>query len=350
MKIAFVYTKGRPLSITSRTFDLRDFGGTEASMIRYAQALASLGHEVTIYTSGAEPQCSAGVEWRDLRDGTCYNQTFDVALAVRFPVALTNVDAALRVLFCHDPEIPELPRYVAQGTVNLVIVVSQHQKQRFQEQHPIEESLYLVTNSGLAYTDYARRDIPKMPGRCIFCSVPLRGLKPLVSIWPMIRKELPWATLHITGGFALWGIDVPPHKRYVLLQMMALGGVTSMGILPRKEFIEEQLRSQVLLLPGDIVSLEMCCVSAMECAAARNVLVVGDPGALPERVLEGQTGYIVGREEGWHMAFAQKAVEALTHPQLEAMQELAREEEREHDYAVLAPQWIERFEKELSKH
>jgi len=347
MKIAFVYTKGRPGSWADQTFDLQDFGGSEGSMIRFAQEFVGLGHEVTIYTSGAKAQRHAGVEWHDFVGGICYDQTFDVVISVRFPVAFA-AEAELGALFCTDPEIPELQRWVARGDINLVIVISEYQKRLFQSQHPIDEKLYLVSNAGVVYADYVGKNISKVPGRCIYCSVADRGLEHLVSIWPKIRREVPWATLHITGGYSLWGLDIPLQKQPVLRQMLALEGVTYLGVISREKLIEAQLQSQVLLLPGKELSPEMCCMAAMECAAAGNVLIVGDIAALPERVIEGETGYAVKHEGDWQTVFAQKAIVALTSPRLQEMQALARAGECAHDYSVLAPEWITRFEEEIN--
>ena len=347
MKIVFVYTKGRPKAWVDRAFDLQHFGGSEGSMIRFAQEFAKLGHSVTIYTAQAETRWFAGVKWCDFESGTLYDQFFDVTIFVRFPHAPVE-GSALKVLFCTDPKIPELQCQVARGLIDLIIVISEHQKQRFQEQHPIDEGLYLVSNAGVVCAEYDRDDVAEIPGRCIYCSVGERGLKHLVSIWPKVRREVPLATLHITGGYSLWGLDIPLQRQPVLQQLLALEGVAYLGVVSREKLIEEQLQSQVLLLPGAEGSPEMCCMAAMECAAAGNVLIVGDIAALPERVIEGKTGYVVKHEGDWQTVFAQKAVEALTSPNLQEMQALARAGERAHDYSVLAPEWIARFKEELN--
>ena len=348
MRIAFVYNKGRPDSFIGRSFDLGNFGGSEGSMIHFAYALTELGHDVCIYIPGVQPHKHGGVEWRAIEGEARFRETFDVVIALRFPNALEGMFARVRALYCCDPELYELPSYVDSGEVNLVIVISEHHKHRFQQQHPIDEGLYIVSNAGVVWSDYDRLDIPKMRGRAIYCSVPGRGLEPLGSIWPMIHKEIPWATLHITGSLKLWGLDVPPSKVEQLINLRGVPGVTYLGLISREVLIREQLQSQVLLLPGEPASPEMCCMSAMECAAARNLIIVCDIAALSERVIEGRTGYVVRRECGWEGVFAQKAVGALTHPYLSAMQGLARGGEREHDYAVLASKWVTRFEEELS--
>ena len=360
MNIAWVYTKGRPEGWTSRPH----FGGSEGSMVHYADAFVQLGHKVSIHTPGVEPCWRAGVQWLDA-DAGLYRRGQDVVIALRFPNTLEEVDAPVRVLYCCDPAIPELPEYANAGYVNLVITISQHQKDRFQAQHPIDESLYFVSNAGVNLADYARTDIEKVRGRCIYCSVPDRGLKYLVEIWPMIVKELPWATLHVTGGFELWGLDVPLSHQPALEELLRMesvpeDGVSYLGVIPREDLIREQLESQVMLLPGNPNSPEMCCISAMECAAAKNALVVRDVGALRERVNQAKSGWILMSTPDWQQGFAAVTVNLLTkqliditrrdEKKLEEMQEVAAQDVAQYDYSILAPQWLEQFERIMGEN
>lgn len=176
----------------------------------------------------------------------------------------------------------------------------------------------------------------------------------MIQIWPMIHKQLPWATLHVTGGMALWGLGNPERVHPVIEEMMRLEGVTYLGVLPREELVREQLESELLLLPGNLESPEMCCISAMECAAAGNALVVTDIGALPERVEPWRTGFVVRREDGdrWQREFAGRAcnlLEDIACAGLKEFQAQARTSVALFDYSVLALQWIARFEEELEK-
>jgi len=347
MKIAWAYTKGRPAGLEKRAFGGMALGGSESTMLHFAEQYVKLGHEVTIYTAGASATELGGVKWRPIQE--MYGKEFDVAIGFRFPDVLPSMMAPLKVLCCHDPEIPDIPDYVRRGEIHLVTVESEHQKQRYQKQHPIPESMYLMSNAGITYSDYVGKNVEKVRGRCIYCSVPARGLGELVHIWPLIHEQLPWATLHITGGFGLWGIDVSLDKQPVLQKLMALDGVTHLGIVPREDLIREQLESEVLLLPGNPKSPEMCCISAEECAAAGNALIVCDIGALPERVLEGWSGHIIDRREGWRGRFAGAAIDLLPHPGLKQIQDTAQRLQDNHDHSILAPLRIARFEEELAK-
>jgi len=344
MRIAFLYDRGRPGSFVGKSHELADTGGSEGSMVNYAYALAELGHEVLIYIPGGPQHTYRGVEWRNIRARERFKERFDVAIALRFPQALRGMAAPVKALYCCDPAVPSLPEYVKSGDVQLVITISECQKRRFQELHYISEELYLVSSAGLNWADYARLDVPKKRGRCIYCSVPERGLDELVSIWPLIRREVPWATLHVTGNISLWGLTPPPDQALLVDTVAHLPGVTYLGVLSRKDLIKEQLESQVLLLPGNPKSPEMCCMSAMECAAARNALVVTDLYALVERVVPGLTGYIVPRGKRWQSSFADVAVSLMTSTELSTMQYRAQELERTHDYKVQAQQWIKRVE------
>jgi hypothetical protein len=108
--------------------------------------------------------------------------------------------------------------------------------------------------------------------------------------------------------------------------------------------MHEQLQSVLLLLPGNPISPEMCCMAAMECAAARNALLVTDTAALSERVLPGKTGVIIYRNGDWQRVFAETAVHMLQDPGLAVMHIKAQLAEKQHDYSILAQQWEARFE------
>ena len=346
MRIAFVYTKGRPKSFIGKTFGLQENGGSEGSAIRYALALASRGHSVSIHTSQAEMETFEGVTWYpEERKIYCLNQ--DVVVAVRFPEALAEVSAPVRALYCCDPEIPELPSFVESGDVNTVMVISKHQQVLFQLQHPIPDYFYFSTNAGIHWNDYDRHDISKVRGRCIYCSVQDRGLQDLVGIWPLIQKEIPWATLHITGSLALWGIDTKGKVDPVFYELASMPSVTYCGMLSREDLIQEQLQSVLMLLPGNPTSPEMCCMAAMECAAARNALLVVDLGALPERVIPSKTGSIIYRRGDWQRIFAETAVHMLRDTGLAITHIRAQMAEKDHDYEVLAQQWEKHFEELL---
>jgi len=349
MRIAFVYDKGRPPGWARRAFEGAALGGSEGSMIHYAEEFAKLGHEVTILTPDAPDQEFNGVYWHDLKG--IHGREFDVAIALRFADSLVSVRAPLRVLYCTDPEIPDLPEHVEAGYVNLVITISQHQKERFQRQHPIREEFYFVSNAGIVYSDYLNKDVKKVRGRCIYCSAPPRGLLPLVHAWPLIREKVPYATLHVTGGLELWGFNIPLEQQPVLQMLLKLEGATYLGVIPREDLVKEQLESEVLLLPGRTDSPEMCCISAMECQAAGVFPVVGDIAALPERVVDTGVGYIcpVGRESVYRRPFVDWATAALVGrgKQIEHQLKQASKFVGKYDYSVLAPQWIARFEETL---
>ena len=346
MKLAWVYSKGRPENWVTRAFEGQALGGSEGSMLHYAREFVRLGHEVTIFTPGATACELDGVQWKDTNDGMC-QQRFDVAIALRFPEELPGMLAPLKVLYCCDPEIVELPEFVENGFVNVVITISNYQTELFQSQHPIPRDLYLVSNAGIVYSDYINKGVKKVKGRCIYCSVPARGLDALVQAWPLIREKVPYATLHVTGGFELWGMNIPIERQAALQTLMTLEGATYLGVIPREDLVREQLEAEVMLLPGRTDSPEMCCISAMECSAAGAMLVVGKIGALPERAYGKGVGYACGIEglsvhQPTFVHYAEEALQVAHRALHYAVPKMAK-----YDYSVLAPQWIERFEKEL---
>ena len=347
MKIAFVYDKGRPGVFAGRSYDMRNDGGSEGSMVRYAIALADLGHDVRIYIPKIDTHEYRGVEWRSIENKARFDEMFDVIIALRFPGALRGMIAPVKALYCCDRDIPELTSYVNSVDIQVLIMIGEYQKHSYQRQYAIDEKLFLISNAGVPWSDYATTSIPKVRGRCIYCSVPERGLGALADIWALIHNSVPEAELHVTGSLELWGIKRPIEQQPQIMNLRSVSKVKYLGKVSREQLILEQLQSQILLLPGDPESVEMCCMSAMECAAARNAIIVTDVAALPERVIPNVTGFVIKRTGAWQQRFADTAIRLMQDPTLSVMQLRARENEQQHDYSVLADQWVTRFKEEL---
>ena len=135
MKIAFVYDKGRPGVFAGRSYDMSNDGGSEGSMVRYAIALADLGHDVTIYIPKIETHEYRGVKWCSIESSDRFDELFDVVIALRFPEALKGMKASVNALYCCDPDVPGLTAYVNSGEIQVLIMISEYQKRSFQAQY-----------------------------------------------------------------------------------------------------------------------------------------------------------------------------------------------------------------------
>ena len=148
----------------------------------------------------------------------------------------------------------------------------------------------------------------RIPGRCIYCSVPSRGLDVLRVIWPMIKERRPDASLVITADFTLWGADSPGNHKH-RLEWADQEDVAFLGNIPRKQLVQEQQAAQVQAYPCTYD--ELFCISAAECQIAGAVPVTTATGALRTT---NEWGYILEGVPGsyaWQSHFADQVVKAM---------------------------------------
>ena len=93
---------------------------------------------------------------------------------------------------------------------------------------------------------------------------------------------------------------------------------------------------------------EMCCIAALESAAAGCAIVATDRAALSERVRDGISGYLVpgtpGTEEHDDL-YVEHVVDLLQDSEKRSkMGRAGREMVQQYDHAALAKQWIAKFE------
>lgn len=356
LKIAIVWSLGGPTFWSDEDLEA-GIGGSEVMMILRARALAKLGHDVTCFAPGNEREhVECGVTWRSLpfwpTHGAAYdfgNEGFDVLVSLRRAGWGDAYLPPVRALWGNDQSVYDLEESVANGSCNLVITISEYQKELFQRKYStVPEYMYLVSSGGLEFADYTpARD--KNMKLCMYSSTPERGLRQLIVSWRDIVKQVPDAQLVVTGGFELYGAT--PRKAldlseglYGTVSYMPNASYTS--VLPRSALIELQQRAAMLIYPS--IYDEMCCIVALEMHAAGCAIVTTDRAALSERVRDGVDGYLIPGSPGtpaYDEFFVERVVELLNDPdKCCKMGAAGREVVRAYDHTVLAKQWIERFE------
>lgn len=340
MRIAFIWGSGGPKSWNDANLE-SGIGGSEAMMILYARALAKRGHQVTCLCPNDTPGWYHGVYWDNLyhRD-----KDFDAVISLRSPEPLYAYSNVLvRALFANDQRCDRLPLAVRDNACNMVITISQHQTERYQALYPdIPASHWFMSSAGVEAAAY--RPLPKHHGLCLYTSTPERGLEHLITLWPIIHQECPWATLKITSGFQLYGASDEMAARLsggVYEKLTAIPGVEYLGPIPRSQLQQLQMSAELLLYPTTYD--EMCCISALEASAAEMAIVTTNRGALSERVGRGINGYLIDghpSESLYQAQFVQAAIRILKDQNLQRFLGIqGKGRAAKHDYAILAEQW-----------
>lgn len=177
----------------------------------------------------------------------------------------------------------------------------------------------------------------RVPGRCVYCSSPDRGLHRVLEAWPAIRRAAPTATLKIFYRLAPWlrQFDTtpyyPPIERnrgralYIEEALARLSdpkwGVTVLDSVSHEEVLREMAQAEVLLHPCDPLAWsEGFSCTVVDACSMGAVPVITDADALGE-VYRELDPVRLGQWEHWR----HRVIEALTNPnELKHYQEKAR--------------------------
>jgi glycosyltransferase involved in cell wall biosynthesis len=297
-----------------RDLERRPLGGTETSVIRCARELAKRGHEVTCYTNCDGPVEHEGVSWRPLSGAR--PQTCDLYIACHQVHLLPFVrHPRRRALWVMWPA-NQLRHYKKFWKLWLYrpvpILVSHYQAKTWSRVLPKAEP-QIVLPFGLPEDVRGLPPLPAAPPRrAIFASNPQRNLRRLVEIWASsILPKVPDAVLDVYGvhklapgedAWAQWeGTLLPPGMPAHVKASVRVHPSAS-----REDLIAAMRGSRVMLFLGH--KAESFCIVAAEAQALGVPAVFAPVTALPERVIDGVTGFVRADER----EFAACAVALLT--------------------------------------
>jgi glycosyltransferase involved in cell wall biosynthesis len=260
-------------------------GGTESSVIQLAEALAARGHTVYALNRLDLTVQERGVMWMPLRDMKAL-PPIDVAIGVNSTRIFSGLRARKKITWLHNP--PKLRQQLKRRNLFALL------------RHRPHAVLLGEYHSGLLHSwlPYSDRSIifhgvadnfflgeperaPRLP-RAIFASQPKRGLAFVTEAWAEIRARAPDAELHVFCPQA--------KEREAAEACRDKPGVVIRGSVSRAQLSEELRAARVMLIPG--VADETYCLAAAEATAAGVPIVTRGAGALAERVVEGNTGFI----------------------------------------------------------
>lgn len=131
------------------------------------------------------------------------------------------------------------------------------------------------------------KKVDKVPNSFIWCSSADRGLEELLQMWPLIRKELPDATLNIFYGWNYFNstLHIPAQREFKarILELIKQDGVTWRDRVGQDDLAIEMLKSQYLLYPPHPFR-ETYGISFLEAQAAGITVIYRENGALGETI------------------------------------------------------------------
>lgn len=287
-------------------------GGPEKAVVGLAAALARRGHVVRVFNRCARAVVVDGVSWQPLDD--CKAAHSDWLIAHRKPLLLSLVpEADRRALWVSGP-----PGYLANG--QHYAKLSDYRPvltfQSLAHTAAVPQALNtfraqtVVPGVGESYLKAAEMT-PAAPPRAVVTTHPAHGLDWLLKLWvDDIFPRVPWAELHIYSASlerGELGGEIAESLRPVLTQAMAARkqSVHFRQPLPDPEMAEVYRFARVHLYPGH--DRDMLCTTLAESQAVGLPAVARARGAVKERIINGQTGFLAPDDE----AFVNLAVRLL---------------------------------------
>ena len=297
---------GSPLGIAPPDIYGRGVGGAELSMMTWAETMAKRGHRVRVYNNPPTPDDYDGVSYANQASFQA-NEYRDVFVVYRSPNPwIKAANAGVKLFWsCDQYTIGDFAKDVFPH-VDRIVCISPFHVNYHKARYGAENGKIGYIDLGVRLGDYPE-GVEKIEGRCIFCSVPDRGLQILRVVWPRIKERAPHASLVITSDYTLWG--APPLNHQYRLKWLDQQSANFVGKVPRHELARLQMEAQVHSFPCTYE--ELFCISAAECQAAGAVPVTSDFGALPTTNEWGRV--LVGHpmDGKWQRAFVDNVVGAL---------------------------------------
>ena len=303
------------IAFDGETMRQSPLGGTQKAFVNLAEAFADKGYLVTCYTNGPGVGSVNGVNWR------AFNQAVSPAKA---DLVIVNRNAALLrfgkgvqnlVLWLHNAaRYLRKPRHLwplLRYRPVLHFLGPSHLK-TCPAYIPCRDKM--VSPHGIDdLFRHAPEKIQAPPPLAVFTSHPARGLSWLIDRWTEgIQPKLPDARLRIYAGTQTYQLS--RGKNYHSIQSAlqkahdaALSGVEVFDPVRGKELVDKLLACRVMLYQGDIGQGnvgETFCLAVAEAQALGIPAVVQPIGSLPERVIDGVTGFIAQTDQ----AFIEKAL------------------------------------------
>lgn len=274
MKIDVLANDGSPLGIT-----LQDLwgegnrgigvGGAEYAILTLCEEWHKAGHLVTFYNNPLSLNGSP-FEQRNINMFDP-SENRDVLIIFRSPNLRAYTAKGLKIWLSMDQQtIGNFAKFAK--AVDTVVCISQRHAQYFDEHYGIHNSI--VIDIPVRIDDFIPTE--KVKNRLVFTSVPARGLDNLWRMYPLIQHEIPDMSLAITSDYRLWGSGA--GNETFRMKWMKQSNVEFFGALPRKQYLEELMKSQIILYPCNYD--ELFCVSIAEAQYAGVYPVTSSAGAL----------------------------------------------------------------------
>lgn len=309
-KVDIICNDGSPLGVTMRTLWGEDgkvgCGGAESALLTFCETLHNNDYDVTLYNNPRIPGGSP-FEQRQI-DSFDAKQNRDILIVFRSPNHRAWGAKGFKVWWSCDQYTNSDFTPFAKA-VDHVVTISPFHRRYFLSTYNIDST---VIDIPIRVDDYSGNGIERVAKRCIFTSVPARGLHILREVWPAIYRDNPDASLVITSDYRLWQVPEPGNERF-RAKWLGQKNVNFRGAVSRRELIGIQLAAEFHLYPN--IYEELFCISVAESLVAGALPITSNVGALETTnmgvILEGNP-----EDQNWQRAYINLVNDYLHKPNL----------------------------------
>lgn len=322
MKIDVLCNDGSPLGIIEPDIygsvpPRIGVGGAELALLTLCAAWQASGNDVTLYNNPREEGRSSFRQAR-IHDFHPKDER-DILIVFRSPNPRAYDAVGKRIWFSTDQStVGDFKQFAS--AVHKIVTISPYHSKYFKSIYGIGNTTFI--DLPVRTWDY-EKDIPKVKNRCLFTSMPDRGLMVLHAAWPLIVEKVPDASLVITSDWRLWAEwQTEEATRNYRLAFARHPNVTYMGAIKREALVAEQMKAQLLTYPCQYE--ELFCIAAAEAQVAGAIPVTTNAGALSTTNM----GVMISGNPSnpdWVNAFVEKVVELLNDEKLSDRQARLKE-------------------------
>lgn len=277
-KIHVLCNDGSPLGITEKSIygtpSRVGVGGAELALLTLCSGWQYYGNDVTLYNNPNEGGASSFAQ--KTLDEFNPTEERDILIVFRSPNQRAHEATGKHIWWsCDQYTVGDFAQWA--GWADKIVCISPHHQQYFKDTYGITNTDYI----DLPVRTWEYKDkVEKIPKRCIYTSMPDRGIMPLHAAWAQIVNKVPDASLSITSDWRLWSDYADPHATAPFrLSFASLPNVNYMGAVSRKQLIQTQMEAEMHLYP--CIYDELFCISVAESQVAGALPITSDHGSLP---------------------------------------------------------------------
>lgn len=281
-----LYCPDEHLQYNLRTLDDIGVGGGVTARLRLAHTLAGLGCKVTAYINCPTEEIYQGVEYRHFSSVRAFSEQVFIASSSGGNLDLKTLSSIenksiLKILMVHGTDFP---RHISPEYFDWIYSLSNFVRKIAILQWGVDPKKIFVFPRGVAselYESSVQTD--RDPFKIVYFGHPSKGLEAAIEVLKILRSRDKRYSLHVYGGYRLWGECEQSLPDYP--------GLIYHGLVGQRFLAQELLTMGFSLnLQSRAEPFGMVIIESMRAGC---IVLASPVGAFPEIISNGYNGFLV---------------------------------------------------------